>query len=133
MKIYSRNKRVAFSYVPQDDQLADYLTVKESLLFASKYKNAPETDHKGEVERVLVSLNLYAAKDCYTSKCSGGERKRLSIGLEMISRPTILVVDEPTSGLDSRIAYTVIEVLKVGFIHHDEAIMNLNLTKNGFR
>ena len=71
------------------DQLAPYLTVKESLLFASKFKNPTEVNHVREVEFVLAAFNLTAARGHYTSKCSGGERKRLSIGLEMISKVSI--------------------------------------------
>ena len=61
---------------------------------------------------MLSAFNLWKAKSHYAYRCSGGERKRLSIGLEMISKPKILILDEPTSGLDSTTSYIVIEVLK---------------------
>lgn len=86
VKFYSNDKNLSFAYVPQVDQLAPYLTVKESLLFASKFKNPADADHEMEVNFVIEAFNLSMARSQYTSKCSGGERKRLSIGLEMISK-----------------------------------------------
>ena len=99
--------------MPQADQLAPYMTVQESLLFSSKFKNPNGTDHKEEVKVLMDSFNLHSVQSQYTTKCSGGERKRLSIGLEMISKPKILLLDEPTTGLDSTTAFAVVEVLKV--------------------
>ena len=113
VNFYSKDKRITFAYVPQVDQLSNYLTVKESLLFSSKLKNPIYTNHSEEVEHVLTAFNLWKAKNHYAFRCSGGERKRLSIGLEMISKPKILILDEPTSGLDSTTSHIVIEVLKV--------------------
>ena len=134
-KFYSNEQKIGFAYVPQVDQLAPYLTVKESLLFASKFKNPANADHQKEVNYVIDAFNLNTTRSHYSSKCSGGERKRLSIALEMISKPKILLLDEPTTGrwplfwpkeidyaiktwiffpgLDSTTAYQVIEVLKV--------------------
>lgn len=97
-KFYSNDKKIGFAYVPQVDQLAPYLTVKESLMFASKFKNPINSDHKKEVDFVIDAFNLNSTRNHYSSKCSGGERKRLSIALEMISRPKILLLDEPTTG-----------------------------------
>ena len=116
VNFYSKDKCITFAYVPQVDQLSSYLTVKESLLFSSKLRNPSYTNHAEEVEYVLTAFNLWKAKNHYAFRCSGGERKRLSIGLEMISKPKILILDEPTSGLDSTTSYIVIEVLKVGFL-----------------
>lgn len=89
MNFYSKDKRITFAYVPQVDQLTPYLTVKESLLFSSKLRNSSDTNHVEEVEFVLTAFNLWKAKNHYSFRCSGGERKRLSIGLEMISKVSI--------------------------------------------
>lgn len=86
VNFYSKDKRITFAYVPQVDQLTPYLTVQESLLFSSKLKNTSYTNHAEEVEYVLTAFNLWKARNHYAYRCSGGERKRLSIGLEMISK-----------------------------------------------
>lgn len=112
VSFYSKHKKLTFAYVPQVDILAQYLTIKESLLFASKLKNPPGTNHEEEVNKVINAFNLSKCKNHYARVCSGGERKRLSIGLEMISKPSILILDEMTTGLDSTTAYQVVETLK---------------------
>lgn len=89
---YSKDKQITFAYVPQVDQLPTHLTVKESLLFSSRLRNAPGTNHSEEVEFVLTAFNLWNVRNNYASRCSGGERKRLSISLEMISKPNILIL-----------------------------------------
>lgn len=115
MNFYSNDKKITFAFVPQVDQLAEYLTVVENLLFASKLKNSSDANHMEEIEFTLKAINLWDSRNNLTSRCSGGERKRLSIALEMmISRPEILLLDEPTSGLDSTTSYVLIEYLKVG-------------------
>ena len=99
VKFYANEERIGtFAYVPQTDQLPPYLTVGESLLYASKFKNSRGTNHGQEAKCVIDSFNLNSVKNHFTTKCSGGERKRLSIALEIISRPKILLLDEPTTG-----------------------------------
>lgn len=92
VNFYSKDKRITLAYVPQVDQLATHLTAKESLLFSSRLKNPSSTNHSEEVEFVLTAFNLWNVRNNYASRCSGGERKRLSIGLEMISKPNILIL-----------------------------------------
>lgn len=134
VKFYSNEERIGFAYVQQVDQLSPYLTVRESLLYASKFKNSEMTNHQEEVDSVIDSFNLNSVENHFTTRCSGGERKRLSIALEMISKPKILLLDEPTTGrdpslsnasrsktsnlsiflgLDSTTAFVIIETLKV--------------------
>lgn len=108
----SRHKQLAFAYVPQCDELSAFLTVRETLLLASKLKNPPGTDHKHTVRKLMEDFSLVRCADHLASKCSGGERKRLSIGCEMISQPDVLILDEPTSGLDSTTSLKVMQTLK---------------------
>lgn len=98
VKFYSNEEKIGFAYVPQIDQLSPYLTIKECLLYASKFKNPKGTNHGELTDTVIDSFNLNSAKHHYTTNCSGGERKRLSIALEMINKPKILLLDEPTTG-----------------------------------
>lgn len=108
----SDKKRVQVSLVPQHDSLIGHFSVHETLMFASKMKNPKGTNHGAQVEDVLNALNLSDASKTRISKCSGGQLKRISIGLEIISNPDILILDEPTSGLDSMNAELVIRLLQ---------------------
>ncbi|KAI9093004.1 P-loop containing nucleoside triphosphate hydrolase protein [Phlyctochytrium arcticum] len=113
-------KRV-MAFVEQDDALYANLTVRETLRFASRLRlpsskyTAAERDT--QADEILKSLRLTKAADTYigdglTRGVSGGERKRVAIGQELVGNPEILFLDEPTSGLDSNSALTVLENVK---------------------
>ena len=79
----------------------DRLTVRESLLFASKLKNETNADHNLIVDHVIDKLLIKKCADVKPYRCSGGQLKRVLIGIELVAKPNILILDEPTSGLDS--------------------------------
>ncbi|KAG9036166.1 hypothetical protein FRB95_009740 [Tulasnella sp. JGI-2019a] len=116
----SRRPRVAF--VDQSDILPAELTVREALLFAARLRlpeSVPDSDKMARVFEVMNQLGLTDLADTRIGKTngegrgvSGGEMRRISIGLELIGRPEILVLDEPTSGLDSFSALKVATVLQ---------------------
>lgn len=91
------------NFVPQDTCLLEDLTVRQTLDFTARVRNArtrTAAQCADEIGRVLSSLNLTDVMDRKVSKLSGGQKKRLSVAQELISRPTLLILDEPTSGLD---------------------------------
>ncbi|KAG9130895.1 hypothetical protein Leryth_006680 [Lithospermum erythrorhizon] len=104
------------AYIMQDDRLFPMLTVYESLMFAADFRLGPIAwvDKKQRVERMIEQLGLSSSRNTYigdegTRGVSGGERRRVSIGVDIIHGPSLLFLDEPTSGLDSTSAYSVIE------------------------
>lgn len=103
------------SYVMQDDILEATMTPQEILLFTAKLKiNLPEIEIEKRVHNMLSELNLQNCKNTRIGNnlvrgVSGGERKRTSIGVELISDPQIVFLDEPTTGLDSYNAYEVVQ------------------------
>lgn len=109
----------ALGYVHQDDLLNEYLTVSQNLYFAAKFSfgHLPDREVCEMIDQTLKSLGLYEAKDNLVGSSlqktiSGGQRKRLSIGMELIRQPSILFVDEPTSGLSSRDSMRTMDLLK---------------------
>ncbi|MBK6267107.1 ATP-binding cassette domain-containing protein [Marivirga sp. S37H4] len=106
-------------YVPQDDLLIEELTVHQNLYFAAKLCFSDRTDHEIEelVTTTLTSLGLSETKNLKVGSplektISGGQRKRLNIGLELLREPAVLFVDEPTSGLSSRDSENIMDLLK---------------------
>lgn len=96
-------------FVPQDDVLHGDLTVRENLKYAARYRLPAETT-KAERKRIvnnvmkLLEIDHIANSIVGTAEkrgISGGQRKRVSIGVELVAQPSILILDEPTSGLDS--------------------------------
>ncbi|XP_072533732.1 broad substrate specificity ATP-binding cassette transporter ABCG2c isoform X2 [Salminus brasiliensis] len=118
--IVTSNLRLSSAYVVQNDVLMGTLTVRENLAFSanlrlSRAEYSP-SDKAMKVESVIKELGL---NDCADTKIgteflrgvSGGERKRCSIGMELITSPSLLFLDEPTTGLDSNTANAIIDLL----------------------
>ena len=91
--------RTQIGYVPQDDIIHKSLTVAEVLTYAAKLRLPP--DNVGEVvEKTLAEIEMSDRPDVLVSQLSGGQRKRVSIGVELLADPKLFFLDEPTSGLD---------------------------------
>ncbi|KAL8545124.1 hypothetical protein ACS0TY_005353 [Phlomoides rotata] len=110
----------ALAYVTQEDVLLGTLTVRETITYSAKLRlpsNIAKHEIKDTVENTISELGL---EDCadhlignwHLRGISGGEKKRLSIALEIITHPRLLFLDEPTSGLDSASAFFVIQALR---------------------
>jgi len=106
-------------FVPQDDLLIEDLTVFQNLFYAGKlcFKELSENALTALVEKTLQNLGLLETKDLKVGSplektISGGQRKRLNIGLELLREPGVLFVDEPTSGLSSRDSENIMDLLK---------------------
>ncbi|RWS02517.1 ABC transporter-like protein 12, partial [Dinothrombium tinctorium] len=108
------SNQMKIAFLPQNDCLINTLTVQESVIYASKLKNYKlnNSEHKKICENLLAQLSLEQCRDVRTLNCSGGQRKRISVATELVSKPTILILDEPTSGLDSYSAIQCIQMLK---------------------
>ncbi|KAM6582623.1 hypothetical protein CsatB_009625 [Cannabis sativa] len=116
----SRLLKVISAYVMQDDLLFPMLTVEETLMFAAEFRlprTLSKSKKKMRVQALIDQLGLRnAAKTVIGDEghrgVSGGERRRVSIGIDIIHDPILLFLDEPTSGLDSTSAYMVVKVLQ---------------------
>ncbi|XP_024986727.1 ABC transporter G family member 22-like isoform X2 [Cynara cardunculus var. scolymus] len=117
---YSKLLKSRIGFVTQDDVLFPHLTVKETITYAALLR-LPKTLMKQEKEKraadVIGELGLERCQDSmignsFVRGVSGGERKRVSIGNEIIINPSLLFLDEPTSGLDSTTALRIIELLQ---------------------
>ena len=106
-------------FVPQDDMLIEELTVYQNLYFNARlcFGDYNSEQLKQIVDKVLQDLELYEIKDLQVGdlmnkKVSGGQRKRLNIGLELMREPIVLFIDEPTSGLSSFDSEKVMNLLR---------------------
>ena len=116
-KIESVNYKAMIGFVPQDDVLLEFLTPRETLTFSAAFTTnlAPE-ERKAAVDRMIEELGLSSCADStigghIVRGISGGEKKRTSIGVELIFNPSVLFLDEPTTGLDSFNADQIIHLL----------------------
>ena len=113
--------RIRNAYVMQNDVLLPTLTVRETLRYAADLRLPPPTtaeERQRIVEEVILELGL---KECADTKignnarkgCSGGEKRRTSLGVQMLANPSLLFLDEVTTGLDATSAYQLVRTLKM--------------------
>ena len=104
-------------FCPQFDILWPTLTVKEHLSFFSLFKGVPRGSIGAEIESMVARLDLVAQTNQPAGQLSGGQRRRLSLGIAMLGSPDTVFLDEPTSGMDPaarRHAWSVIAAAKRG-------------------
>ncbi|KAL9677576.1 hypothetical protein QQ045_005809 [Rhodiola kirilowii] len=108
------------AYVTQEDSFLGTLTVRETLMYSANLR-FPSTMTKQDIDGIVEgTIQEMGLQDCadrlignwHLRGISGGEKKRLSIGLETLTRPSLLFLDEPTSGLDSASAFFVVQTLR---------------------
>ena len=106
--------KTQIGYVPQDDIVHKELTVYQSMYYAAKLRleNRTEDDINVKIHQILDSLNISFVKDQLVGQISGGQRKRVSIAVELLTDPLILFLDEPTSPLDPQTIEEFLKILK---------------------
>jgi ABC transport system ATP-binding/permease protein len=107
--------RTRIGMVPQDDVVHRQLTVNQALGYAAELRLPPDTskaDREQVVAQVLDELGLTQHADTRVDKLSGGQRKRASVALELLTGPSLLILDEPTSGLDPALDLQVMTMLR---------------------
>jgi ABC-type multidrug transport system ATPase subunit/pSer/pThr/pTyr-binding forkhead associated (FHA) protein len=99
-------------FVPQDDIVHKDLTVEEVLRYSARLKLPDPEQRREGVDRVLEELEMTHRRNARVKELSGGQRKRVSIGVELIADPRILFLDEPTSGLDPGLDKRMMQLLR---------------------
>lgn len=120
-------------YVTQDDALFPLLTVEETLTYSALLRLPPEQrDARRRAKLLMKDLGLDHISGSRVGSISGGERRRLSIGVELIHDPAALLIDEPTSGLDSASALHVVSLLRSMTVTKHKTVV-LTIHQPGFR
>ncbi|MEM1392519.1 MAG: ATP-binding cassette domain-containing protein [Cyanobacteria bacterium P01_H01_bin.150] len=104
--------RSQIGYVPQDDIVHPDLRVEEVLAYACRLRLPPDTNVKAVVERTLEQIKLTHVRTNFIRNLSGGQRKRVSIGVELLADPKLFFLDEPTSGLDPGLDKEMMRLLR---------------------
>ncbi len=102
-------------YVPQDDIVHTELSVAQALLFSARLRlpaGTPAQEIAKLVAQTIERLGLAPRAQTPIARLSGGQRKRVSVGVELLARPAVLFLDEPTSGLDPAAEFKMMELLR---------------------
>jgi len=112
---YNAEYRKTIGFVPVDDFLQENMTPREAMKFSATLRLPRSTEESAIdklVARMINELGLISCADLIISQISKGEKKRISIGMVLIQKPTCLFLDEPTSGLDTFESVQVCSVLQ---------------------
>ena len=106
--------KTQIGYVPQDDIIHKELRVFECLYYTAKLrlKNLDNKEIHQKIDAILKELNIFEIKNNIVSEISGGQRKRVSIAVELLTDPLLLFLDEPTSPLDPQTVEDFLDILK---------------------
>ncbi|KAI3511321.1 hypothetical protein L1887_18472 [Cichorium endivia] len=133
----SRFKKIS-GYVTQKDTLFPLLTVEETLVFTAKLRlNLPKPELRSRVKSLIQELGLTHVANARVGDdrvrgISGGERRRVSIGVAVVHDPEVVILDEPTSGLDSNCAFQIIDMVKTMAETRGKTVI-LSIHQPGFR
>jgi ABC-type multidrug transport system ATPase subunit/pSer/pThr/pTyr-binding forkhead associated (FHA) protein len=104
--------RNSIGYVPQSDIVHKNLTVREVLSYAAQMRLPPDIDIDSILTKTLAQIELTQRQDNLVKNLSGGQLKRVSIGVELLADPKLLFLDEPTSGLDPGLDKKMMQLLR---------------------
>jgi ABC-type multidrug transport system ATPase subunit/pSer/pThr/pTyr-binding forkhead associated (FHA) protein len=107
--------RTLIGYLPQEDILHRQLTIRECLYYSARLRlpdDFGETEIWERVKEVMQVLDLTERADITIAQLSGGQRKRVSLGIELLSKPALLFVDEPTAGQDPRTEMKMMQLFR---------------------
>jgi ABC-type multidrug transport system ATPase subunit len=113
--IYAMPEPPSFGYVPQDDIVHRELTVAQALRFSARLRlpgSTPESEIERLIQQTMQQLDIAIRANVPIVSLSGGQRKRVSVGVELLARPAILYLDEPSSGLDPATEFQLMELLR---------------------
>ncbi len=125
--------RTAIGYVPQDDIIHRELTVRQALDYSARLRLPSDTtpdERRRRVDEVLETLGLEERADLAIHRLSGGQRKRVSIGVELLTEPGLFFLDEATSGLDPGTESQLMRLLRTLADRGHTVVLVTHATKN---
>lgn len=130
--IKKNDLRKQISYVPQSEILHQDLTLYKELYYSAKLriKKSSKKNINKKINELIQILELQNKEKTKIKNLSGGEKKRLSIGIELLNNPKVLILDEPTSGLDLNVEKKIMETLKKISKQGTTVIVSLHTVSN---
>jgi ABC-type multidrug transport system ATPase subunit/pSer/pThr/pTyr-binding forkhead associated (FHA) protein len=122
--------RTLIGYLPQEDILHRQLTVRECLYYSARLRlpdDFGESEISARVNEVMQQLELTERADIAVAQLSGGQRKRVSLGIELLNKPALLFVDEPTAGQDPRTEMKMMQLFREIANRGSTVIINTHL------
>ena len=117
-------KKPTIGYCPQFDSVFEYLTVEENLNFFGRLKGVREQDLSIVVNTIMKKLDLEKFKDVKCKKLSGGDKRKLSVGISIMGYPNIIFMDEPSTGMDPYTRRLLMDLLNKAYLKNQSSKSN---------
>jgi len=128
-----KNRPGSIGYVPQDDIVHSELSVTQAFRYSARLRlPLPKSEREELIQRTIEVLGLTEHKSKRVHQLSGGQRKRVSIGIELLSKPDILFLDEPSSGLDPATEKSLMELLQALSLTNLTVVCTTHVLQNAF-
>ena len=114
------NKRLILGYCPQFDSTFEFLTVKQNLFFYGKLKEIDDNSLEEIVYIIIKKLNLTKFINKLCKDLSGGNKRKLSVGIAIISKPSVILMDEPSTGMDPYTRILLSDLLYKAYLTNNE-------------
>ena len=115
---YSIKEKPIIGYCPQFDSIFEFLTVYENLLYYGRLKGIIENDLRNVINILLRKLNLEMYSNKLSGQLSGGNKRKLSVGISLICQPCIILMDEPSTGMDPYTRKLLLQLLHKAYLNN---------------
>lgn len=133
VELLIKNRPGSIGYVPQDDIVHPELTVIQAFRYSARLRlPLPKAEREQLISRTIEVLGLTDHQKKRVFQLSGGQRKRVSIGIELLSKPDILFLDEPSSGLDPGTEKSLMELLQALSLTNLTVICTTHVLQNAY-
>ena len=127
---YYSNQKPSIGYCPQFDSIFEYLTVKENIYYFGKLKGFEDHNLKTIGDSIIKCLDLEAFRNVPCKNLSGGNKRKLSVGISILSSPEVIFLDEPSTGMDPYTRRLLLNLLNYGYLRNKKnGIVNMNKKK----
>ena len=128
---YTSYQKPSIGYCPQFDAIFEYLTVEENIFFFGRLKGFNQ-DNLGKLAKsIMECLDLYQFRNVRCKNLSGGNKRKLSVGISILAKPDVIFLDEPSTGMDPYTRRLLLNILNYGYLKNNDNGINKNEQKKG--
>ena len=113
---YYSNQKPSIGYCPQFDSIFEYLSVKDNIYYFGKLKGFSDNNLNIISDSIIKCLDLDSFKDVLCKNLSGGNKRKLSVGISILARPNVIFLDEPSTGMDPYTRRLLLNLLNYGYL-----------------
>ena len=128
---YTSSQKPSIGYCPQFDSIFEYLTVEENIFFFGRLKGFNQNNLEKLAKSIMECLDLYKFRNVLCKNLSGGNKRKLSVGISILAKPDVIFLDEPSTGMDPYTRRLLLNILNYGYLKNNNNGINKDEEKKG--